>query len=147
MANKYTTIQDVRVSAGVSDNTNFSDEYVGKKIDMAEGIIDGKLGDIYVLPLEEVPDMLKAIALNLSTAMLFIDQYGDETEGLGIDGQKMFDNTMDNLDLIWKQKVKLRKANGTELLRSSLMIPSGYPNAFSTGSGETCRSFTTGKIF
>lgn len=143
----YTNPTDVRTSTGTQDNSNITDTYVNAKIAMAEGIVNGKLGDVYNLPLEEVPDLVKAVALNLSAALIYIDQFGNETEGTGIDGQKLFDSTMDTLDLIWTQKIKLRKSDGTELLRSSLLKPSGYPNGFSTSSGESCRSFTKEKVF
>lgn len=149
MAQIYTTTQLVRPAAGMQDNQNITDEYIETKIEIAQGIIDGKLGDIYVVPFttSNLTTMVESLALNLTVSLLYIDQYGDETEGTGIDGQKMFDEMMDLLDMIWKQQIKLRKADGTELTRVSTFIPSGYPNNTSTSSGETCRKFTMKKKF
>lgn len=149
MAIIYTTIKDVRASSGIEDEIGVKDSYIETKIEMAQGIIDGKVGDVYLVPFSggNVPDMIQAICLNLTVSLLYIDQYGDETEGTGIDGRKMFDSTMSTLDLIWTQKVKLRDTAGAEYPRSTLRRPVGYPNASSTADGETCRAFTADKKF
>jgi len=143
----YTTLEEVRISTGTQDNSNISDAYIESKIDMADGIINGKIGDVYNLPLVSVPNILKAIALNLASSLVYIDQFGNETEGTGIDGQKLFDSTMDTLDLIWKQQVKLRDSEGNELTRRNFLQPTGYPNATTTADGTTSRSFTKEKVF
>lgn len=148
MAVVYTSIEDVRASTGMTNTTNISDAYITTKIEMAQAVIDGMVGDVYLVPFSStIPDSIKAICLNLVMAYLYIDQFGQETEGTGIDGEKLEAATMAILEKIQNQQIKIRNATtGLEVTRSEFHNPVSYPNETSTDDGDTGRDFTMNMV-
>ena len=148
MAVVYTSIEDVRASTGMTNTTNISDAYITTKIEMAQAVIDGMVGDVYIVPFSStIPDSIKAICLNLVMAYLYIDQFGQETEGTGIDGEKLEAATMAILEKIQNQQIKIRNATtGLEVTRSEFHNPVSYPNETSTDDGDTGRDFTMNMV-
>lgn len=148
MAAVYTTIADVRSSTGMTNSTNIPDAYITTKIEMAQAVIDGMVGDVYTVPFSStIPDAIKAICLNLVMAYLYIDQFGQETEGTGIDGEKLETSTMAILEKIQNQQIKIRSAStGLEATRSEFHNPISYPNQTTTDDGTTGRDFSVDMV-
>lgn len=127
----YTTEAAVRAASGMLDNTKISQATVLLKIAMATNEIDSKIGDVYVLPLANVPDMISLIALEISSSLLNMDEYGEETQNLDKGWKNKFLQMEAMLDEIQAGKQKLYY-NGTELTRTSHKSPKFYPNRLSS---------------
>jgi hypothetical protein len=149
MALLYTTIAEVRSVTGMNDSTLISDAYITAKIEMVQGIIDGKVGDVYVTPWTSgtCPDTIKAIALNMTMGLLYQGEYGQDTEGTGIDGDKIFSGAMSILGKIQNQTIKIRDSSGAEITRTNLRKPVGSPNQTTTDTGTTVQAFSREKRF
>lgn len=149
MAAVYTTVADVRAATGMNNTTNISNAYITAKIEMVQGIINGMIGDVYLVPFASgsVPDTIKALALNYTMGLLYIDQFGQETEGTGIDGDKIVAGVEKQLEKIRLGKLRLLNTDGQEITRVELRNPVGYPNQSSTDDGTTERAFTRDQKF
>ena len=128
----YTTNALVRAATGMTDNTKITDTTVDAKIAFAQGTIDSYLGDVYTLPLASVPSMISFIALEMASAMLYIDEYGEETQNLDKGWKKKLDQCFSMLEEIQARTLKLRDTDGTELADSDHFMPVGYPNDLSS---------------
>lgn len=137
MPTAYTTIALVRPAAGMNNSTTIPDTYVTAKIAYATGVINGKVGDVYALPLSSVPDLVAWLALELTVVALFQDQYGDDAGDGDKSWKKRYDLCMQTLDDIQEQKMKLYDTSGVELTRSDTKRPGYYPNAASSDPDAT----------
>jgi len=133
----------------MTNSTNIPDAYITAKIEMAQGIINGYCGDVYAVPwtADTCPDTIKAIALNFVMGLLYIDQFGQETEGTGIDGQKMIDGVTSTLKKIKSGVLRIFDSTGAEITRVVLRDPVGYPTQTSTDARTTERAFERGQKF
>lgn len=139
----YTTIALVRTATGFNDAALFSDAYIQSKIDGADGQIDSLIGDAYLLPLPSTPKMIASASLELTVAMLFIDQYGYEAKDGDKNWQKRWDLVLNEdpakgpLGIavrVQKGKAKLYSpTTGLELPRSSLFSVSSWPDDTTEG--------------
>jgi hypothetical protein len=139
----YTTRNNVRISAGIVGNLNISTASIDSKISMAEGIINGKISDVYALPLAETPAMITEIASNLAAAMVLIDEYGKEAQDTDKDGYKRLDLIYNNkgtgyLDMIQKKALKIiSDTTSTELSTANTRTPIFRPNNLSSSDTQT----------
>lgn len=128
----YTTSDLVRGATGMTDETLITDAYVDLKIAGATGLINGKIGDAYVLPLATVPDLIEWLALEITVCLLFMDQFGEETGDSDKGWDKRLKVLMLMLEDIRTLKTKLYDdSTGVELPHNSLLSPAFYPNAAS----------------
>lgn len=123
----YTDISAVRSATGFSDSSKVSDSYITAKITGADGIINGKVGEMYALPFAATPPMIAFLSLELTTAILFIDQYGEEAGDKDKGWQKRMDFLMDQLEDIRTGKMKLYDSSGVELPRATAKKLGYYP--------------------
>lgn len=130
----YTTVETVRIMTGFQEATppedsKISDETIELAIKQADSIINGKIGDRYQLPLASTPYLIESISSQIAKALLYAQEYGEETENLDKGWQKTMDYFVEMLDDIQLGKTKLRDDDtGEELARSTTDFPSFYPN-------------------
>jgi hypothetical protein len=153
----YTTNAKVRIAAGIVGNINISTASIDSKVIMADGFINGKIGDVYSLPLAETPAFLTELASQLAAAFVLIDEYGKEAQDTDKDGYKRL-NVLTNengtglLDKIQKKEVKLfSDTTSQELATSTTRTPIFRPNNLSSLSTDpdvsTTRKIPINKIF
>lgn len=133
----YTTKTLVRQASGFSDSTKVSDAYLDAKIAGADAVIDGKIGEAYTLPLASTPNIIAFLSLELTVAILFIDQYGEEAGDKDKGWQKRMDWIMAQLEEIRTGKIKLYGTDGTEFARNTLKSPAYFPTEASSAVDAT----------
>jgi phage gp36-like protein len=125
----YSTTPAVREAAGFTGNLNISTASISRSIAMADGIINGKLYDVYTLPLSEVPAMIGGLSEELAAALLLIDEYGTESDGTERTGETRYTRVMSVLTKIQNREIKVvSDTTGTELARASTLSPRSLPN-------------------
>jgi len=127
----YTTIQAVRDATGMQNSTKIPDAYISLKIDYGTGIINSAVARRYTLPITH--DMLSFLNLEIAVALLFMDQYGENSEDTDKGWERRLKFLMGELEKIATGEVQLRDpSTGAELPRTALGQPSFYPNAASS---------------
>lgn len=141
----YTTKSTVRIETGFQDTTKISDGLIDQYIAEASSLIDSKIGDVYRLPLATVPDLIEMLCRIITAALLYFNEYGEESENLDKSWKTKMDWAMQVLEDIRTQKTKLvDPATGIELTRSDLRQPKFYPN--DTSSAPTAPDSTAAKL-
>lgn len=123
----YSTITEIRQATGMTNSTLIPDARVTGRIAFADGIINGKIGQAYQLPLSATCELVHFLSIEIASLMLYMDEYGEETQNLDKGWQKKLDMAMGVLDSIRELKTLLFDASGVELDRNTLREPSGYP--------------------
>lgn len=139
----YTLDANVRIAAGIVGNLNVSTVSIASKIVMADGIINGKISDVYSLPLEETPAFLIEIASQLAAAFILIDEYGKEAADTDKDGYKRLDLLYNDdktglLDRIQSKEMKLiSDTTSEELAVNTTKSPVFRPNNLSSNKNQS----------
>lgn len=129
----YTSIQAVRDASGLTSSSKVADAYITAKIGYADGLINSAMAERYVIPFASTPDSVAFLSLEITVAMLFMEQYGEEAEDKDKGWKGRMDFLMKQLELYRTGKLKLiDPATGTELTRSNAKLPSSYPTAASS---------------
>lgn len=123
----YSTVENVKLEAGFSDNTNIADNTVTRYITASDDTIDGVLSKLYTLPLSETPGIIEQISRLMSAGYLMMEQYGTEAEGTSFDGQAKIDQAMALLKKIELGETLLVGTDGVELATSSGTGLKGFP--------------------
>jgi len=145
----YTNDGAVRIAAGIVGNLNISTASIASKIVMADGIINGKISDVYSLPLDETPAFLIEIASQLAAAFILIDEYGKETADTDKDGYKRLDLIYNDektglLDKIQSKEVKIiSDTTSTELQINTTKSPVFRPNDLSSSESQSDPDIST----
>lgn len=141
----YTTVAKVRAESGLTNSTNIGDTRILDAVARSEGEIDAILTTLYTLPLADNNDnwtesaaanYLEGIATDLAVGILWMEQYGVESEGTSKDGKEKLDRIRGNskkgivgeLEKLAKKIVKLIGSDGAELTSSTVQSPEGWPN-------------------
>jgi hypothetical protein len=136
----YTTNAKVRIAAGIVGNLNISTASIDAKVTMADGFINGKIGDVYSLPLAETPAFITELASQLAAAFVLIDEYGKEAQDTDKDGYKRLglltnEDGTGILDKIQKKELKLfSDTTSQELNTATTRTPIFRPNNLSQNS-------------
>lgn len=140
----YTTAAAVRTAGGFTNTTNITTATIEAYILDVGSVIDAKIGDAYLLPLPEVPEIIEMIARNLTKTLLYMNEYGEESQDSDKGWEKLMKWCMDMLEDIRTQKLKLTYNTGSstgtpgaEMPRSSLRQPNFYPTAASSDPSST----------
>lgn len=128
----YTTEAAVRAATGMTNTTNIPSATVTAYIADADSVINSYIGDVYVLPLAiasvtSTPDIIETLSRHITTALIYSNEFGEESEDTDKGWKKRMDWAMGILEKIQKRKLKLRNGNGVEYDRTSLKNPSYYP--------------------
>jgi hypothetical protein len=148
----YCTEAQVRAATPFKSTSLIASAYVTDKIAAADSIINAKISKVYQIPLAvsgatSTPDIIEEVSIKIASALLYLEQFSEETAGSGIDGAKLLEEAIKILDDIEEQKQRLVNAAGVEYDRSTFMNPVGYPNQSSTDDGDTEPLFTIDQKF
>lgn len=116
----YTTKEAVRAATGFSDAAKIADATIESYIDDADSVINSKIVDVYSLPLSETPEIIETISRHITVALLYSNEYGEESQDTDKGWERRMNWAMDMLEDIRKQRTKLYDSNNAELARSSL---------------------------
>ena len=138
----YSIEADVRAATGMNDATRITSATVTGRIAFADGIINGKVGSVYALPLSVAgaavtPDLVHFLSIEIASLMLYWDNYGEETQNTDKGWKKRLDAAYSVLEDIRTLKLQLYDGDGNELDRSTLRQPSGYPDDASSSDTAT----------
>lgn len=123
----YSTVAEVRNATGMQDSNNITDATVTARIAFADGIINGKIGSVYQLPLSATCELIHFCSLEIASLFLALDNYGEESENTDKGWKKKLDTIYSILEDIRTLKTQLYDATGTELTRSTLRTPAFFP--------------------
>jgi len=138
----YTTEAAVRAATGFSNATNITTGTMTVYIADADSVINSKIGDVYALPLTvggvaSTPDIIEMLSRHITTALLYFNEYGEESENLDKGFDKKMKWAMGILEDIRKRITKLRNSSGTEYDRVSLQVPVFKPTNDSSDPDST----------
>lgn len=136
----YATVSDVRIFAGIVGNLDISTTSIITKLNMADSIINGKLYDVYTMPLPEVPSLILNFSAELAAAFVLSDEYGVETDGTDKDSEARIERVMGFLDQIQKRKLKVISDT------TSLELPLAsrtQPNSIASDTTEVAQDSTS----
>ncbi len=130
----YSSHSVVRRKAGFSNNFDVTTAAITGAIARADAIVNGKIGDVYALPLTYVGSFVREASEELAVAILLQEEYGPEVENADKDGylkmrQWVNDSRTGLLDQVQDKTVKIyRDDTGVEITRNDAYDPSFYPN-------------------
>lgn len=78
---RYTSIYQIRVQAGLTNNPYINDSRLERKRKQAENEINSCIASLYPLPLSEVPPLLNTICDLLAGGYIDFEEFGPEGEG------------------------------------------------------------------
>lgn len=130
----YTTEAAVRTATGFSSTTNITSATITAYIADADSVINAKVGARYSIAaiVTAPPQIIETISRHITTALLYFNEYGEESENLDKAFNKKMKWAMDLLDQIQTGKMKLYGTDNVELARSTVDLPSFYPTAASS---------------
>lgn len=117
----------------MQNTTKIPDAYLDLKISYADGLINGKIGKVYVLPLATTPNLIAFFSLEITVAVLFIDQYGENSGDSDKGWEKRLAWLVGELDKIRDGELQLfNDTTGVELTVRDSILPSHYPTVESS---------------
>ena len=140
----YSLEAEVRAASPFKNDTLIPGSYMDDRIEEADGIIDGKIGDAYSLPLSETPPLIRMASIKIACYLIFMDQNTNIEVMPGVDIIDEFNRQLELLEQIRTRKIKLYDTNGDELAVSDVILPAFYPN--DTSSADTATDSTAPKI-
>lgn len=143
----YTTTTIVRAESAFKDSSKIADAVVQRAIDEMANFIDGKVGNVYTLPLATTPVVLQGINTTLAVYELIKDQNLNIEIALGVNLQQMVTDAIATLDAIAGRKQKLLNSSSEEYALVSQIKVKGYPNDADTEDGTAPRKFTMAQKF
>ncbi len=132
----YSTNDNIRQEAGFTGNTNITDARITSFKGAATSHMDGIIGRVYSLPLASTPSIVELIERKLAAGHMLLEEYGEQAEGMGKDGQKKVDWAEEMLRMIEEGLLRLVDTSGVELSKASLITMRGLPNK-NTGTDKT----------
>lgn len=146
MAN-YTSETIIRAESAFKDSTKVSSTVVVRAADEMANFINGKIGSVYVLPLDSTPAILQSINTTLAVYELIKDQNLNIEIASGVNLQQMVSDALSLLDQIATRKLKLFDSSGVEYPLVSQVSVGFYPNDADTDDGTAPRKFTMDQKF
>lgn len=134
----YAELADIRAATGFTDDTKISDATINAYLADADSVVNAKLSDVYLIPLSpETPEIIETIARHITIALLYSNEYGEESQDTDKGWRGRMEWAMDQLTEIQKQRIKLRDSNGNELDRSSFYSVGHKPTSASSEADAT----------
>lgn len=133
----YSTVANVRVVSGLTDDTLVSDALITAKISYADSLINSKIGNRYKLPITVACALLIALSEEMATVFLLMDQYSEESGDTDKGYQKRLDAVYEILNDISTGKNALFDDTGAELPQAKRSYPRFHPNDASSDPSAT----------
>ena len=133
----YTTVDDVKREAGMSDNENIADEDVQDFITTAESIINGRLVGKYTIPFSftDTPGIIERICRGLAAAYLLMQEYGPMSPGDSKDGEAKETLMMKLLKELQRGETVVVDNEGVSMLTPENKATSYQPKGSSSSAG------------
>ena len=133
----YTTVDDVKKEAGMSDNENIADEDVQDFIITAQSIINGRLVGKYTIPFSftDTPGIIERICRGLAAAYLLMQEYGPMSPGDAKDGEAKEALMMKLLKELQRGETVVVNNDGVSMLSKENMATSYQPKSSDDTSG------------
>ena len=132
----YADIDDIRSEAGFNNNPYVTDYDILLELKNATDEINGKLANIYVLPLSYTPAIISDIATHLTLGRLFHREYPGIDPMYAKEGEGRMREGRNGLNDIMKRKIILLDESLIEMPRVPTDKPSGWPNASTSSVDE-----------
>lgn len=134
----YTTVAMIRRDTGFADETKISDATIEEAIAEATTTINGYVSVAYVLPFagSTAPATIQTIATELAIVLLYINEYGEESQNTDKDWERRLNKVMDDLEAIRDHKLLILDENDVEYATTDTGSMSFYPTAASTAVGQ-----------
>jgi phage gp36-like protein len=141
---RYTSLYNIRVQAGLTNNPFITDGRIERKRKQAENEINSMIASRYTLPLAEVPELLGTICDLLAAGYVDFEEFGPDGEG-----KKWLGEARGMLKSLQDGRQRLIGSDGTELSPTSKSNRlRGYPDNDGVGRADTPeRHFTVNKRF
>lgn len=127
----YSTVEDVKNTAGFSNNPYILDEDVQDYMDTADSIINSYLHGKYAVPFPDSPNappLIEMISKKLAAAYALQTEYGPMSPGDSKDGFAKEASAMSTIEKIQKGTITLVDKDGVSLLAKSGMVSSFLPD-------------------
>ena len=124
----YCTLNQVLEEAGMVGNRFIAPERVSRLRANAESEAKGSISSKYVLPLSEVPEIVREAVKLLSAGRLLRQEFGTDAEGTTRDGAAKIKEGRKILEDITDGNIVLLDSDDTELTRSGDRGVSGWPD-------------------
>ena len=132
----YTTVAQVRTGTGFKNSTKISDARLTALIADADSVIDSAIGKLYTVPLAVVPEIIETISRNITTALAYTDEYGEEAQLSDKGWKERLEYWLAQLDrIVARELILVHPTTGVELTRSTLFSPSFSPNNETSAAG------------
>ena len=121
---RYTSLYQIRVQAGLTQNPFINDSRIERKRKQAESEINSAIFGRYTLPLDEIPPLISTICDLLAGGYLDFEEFGPDGEGV-----KWLGEARAILKRITTGKQHLVGTDGTELSKNVRVgRVQGFPN-------------------
>lgn len=81
-AGRYCTLDEIRKQAGLTDNSFIADDLLERKRTEAESEVNSYLYQRYILPLAEVPALIRNCTILLAAGFIAYQEYGADSDGV-----------------------------------------------------------------
>jgi len=146
----YSLVAEIRAQTPFKTSTLISDAEITQKIAEADNMIDSYIGQVYILPLTETPNIIKSISKDITALMLYDDQNKNFEVQPGISIETEWERIINALKSIQIREMKLYDSDGAELALSDRIKPQFYPTAASSAvdsTDQTGAKFTINQQF
>lgn len=144
--NRYASIEQVRFTAGLKNNTFITDAEVFEALEEAEDQVKGALFAAgYELPLSEVPPMIRLVTRQLAAGILLTNAYGATDSGTDKDGTKRIENALKLLKQLIDGNLLLVEGEQDTPVESTPSV-SGYPDDSTEDTSED-RMFSVSDVY
>ena len=131
----YTTVAQIRAETGFSNDTKVPDSRIESYITEADKTIDGFVSRVYILPFATNPELLETLSRQLAIILLYVNEYGEESQGTDKGWEKRLKWIMEDLKLIQSKELLLVDASGEVYPLSSVDTISAQPNNTTSAEG------------
>lgn len=143
----YTDETKVRNSSPFKDSSKVTTTVVTNAITEADGLINSRVGGVYVVPFATTPALIQGIATDIAVYNLVRDENLNLEIAQGVNLQAMLQDALSLLDDIASRRLRLFDSDGDEYPLRNQNNVSFYPNNADTEDGDAPRQFTMDQKF
>lgn len=123
----YVRIDDVRIEAGLRDNSLITDTSIGRAVQLAQARVNSSLSKAgYTLPLSSIPELIEQITLRLAAGYTLRSKVVENDEALLNQGKALVEEAEGWLTDIETGKLVLFGPDGTKLTQSSSVLSTAF---------------------
>jgi len=120
----YCSVSDIRIKAGLTNNSYVSDGRISDERTKVQNYIDGKLKSVYDIPFSDVPDVIEDICIRISAGRIM----NEILSGTSDKADEMIKGAKADLMEIIDGNVELVDSEGNKMTSSGTSSLKGYPD-------------------